>query len=171
MSEPFIAEVKMFGGNFAPRGYALCNGQILPIAQNTALFSLLGTTYGGNGQTTFGLPDLRGRSPLGFGSGPGLTPRSLGESSGSPTHTLTSTEMPTHSHALRAAAAATGGTPGAGVALAATATARVYRSATNTVPMAAPLGTTGGGQPHENRQPWLAVNFIIALQGIFPSRN
>ena len=171
MSEPFIAEVKMFGGNFAPRGYAFCNGQILSIAQNTALFALVGTIYGGNGQTTFALPDLRGRSPLGFGSGPGLTPRNLGETGGSPFHTLIPSEMPAHSHALRAADTATGGTPGTGVALAATATARVYRSATNTVPMAAPLTTTGGSQAHENRQPWLGVSFIIALQGVFPARN
>src|SRR3954453_18765030 len=102
MSEPFIGEIKLFAGNFAPRGYALCNGQLLAISQNPALFSILGTTYGGNGQTTFGLPDLRGRVPMHAGQGPGLTPRSLGEQSGTETVTLLSTQMPAHSHSLTA---------------------------------------------------------------------
>jgi microcystin-dependent protein len=171
MSDPFIAEIKMFGGNFAPRGYAFCNGQILPIAQNTALFSLLGTTYGGDGRVTFALPNLQGRSPLGFGQGPGLSPYSLGEQAGEDSHTLIASEMPAHSHELRAADTASTGTPGASVALAATATARLYRSPTNLVATAAPLAASGGGQPHPNRQPYLAVSFIIALQGVFPARS
>lgn len=172
MSDPFIGEVKLFGGNFAPRGWALCDGQLLAIAQNTALFSILGTTYGGDGRTTFGLPDLRGRSPIGAGQGPGLSPRTIGESGGATTSTLSAAQMPAHTHALRAAdGAATLGAPGPGVALAATSGAKVYRSATNLSPTAAPLTPTGGGQPHNNRQPYLALNFIIALQGFFPSRN
>ncbi|MBN8504016.1 MAG: phage tail protein [Burkholderiales bacterium] len=170
MSEPFIGEIRMFGGNFAPRGWALCNGQIISIAQNTALFSLLGTTYGGNGQTTFGLPNMQGRMPMHAGQGPGLTPRVLGEQVGAPTHTLTSAEMPAHTHGLNAAAAGTTGTPGPGVALAAG--AKVYRTpASNLVNMAAGTTSSGGGQAHENRQPYLAVTFIIAMQGVFPARN
>lgn len=171
MSEPFVAEITMFGGNFAPRGWALCNGQLLPINQNQALFSLLGTTYGGNGQTTFALPDLQGRMPLHAGQGPGLPPFMLGESAGAPQHSLSAAEMPSHGHALNASAgAATTGTPGGGAVLAA-AGASAYRDPTNLVPMGAPLASTGGGQPHENRQPSQGLNFIIALQGIFPSRN
>ena len=172
MSEPFLGEVKMFGGNFAPRGYALCDGQLMPIAQNTALFSLLGTTFGGDGRTTFGLPDLRGRSLLYAGNGPGLSIRVLGQKAGQASVTLTSAQMPAHTHQLRASSAtASTGTPGATVALAATATASVYRADTSLVATAAPLANSGGGQAHENRQPWLGVNFIVALQGIYPSRN
>ncbi len=170
MSSPFIGEIRMFGGNFAPRGWAFCNGQTIPIAQNTALFSLLGTTYGGDGRSTFALPDLRGRMPMQHGNGPGLTPRVLGQADGAPTHTLTSAEMPAHGHPLNAAAAGTTGTPGASVALASG--VKAYRSpASSPVSMAAGLAPTGGGQAHENRQPYLGVTFIIATQGIFPARN
>jgi microcystin-dependent protein len=171
MSEPFIAEVKLFAGNFAPRGWAFCNGQILSIAQNTALFSLLGTTYGGNGTTTFALPDLRSRSPISAGQGPGLPNYQLGQTGGVAAVTLLAGQLPAHNHSLAAAGAATTGTPSSGVALATTATAKVYRGPTNLTTMALPLTSTGGNQAHENRQPYLGLNFIIALQGIYPSRN
>ncbi|MBA4175050.1 MAG: phage tail protein [Leptothrix sp. (in: Bacteria)] len=172
MSEPFIGEVRVFAGSFAPRNWAFCDGQLLPIAQNQALFSILGTTYGGDGRTNFALPDLRGRMPTHAGQGPGLTPHTLGERSGQPAVTLTAAQMPSHTHTLRAAdGGATTGTPGPGVAMAATAGAKVYRAASNLVATAAPLASTGGAQAHENRQPFLGVNFIIALFGIFPSRN
>ena len=171
MSEPFLAEVKVFAGNFAPRGWATCDGQLLPISQNTALFSLLGTTYGGNGQTNFALPNLQGRMPIGAGQGPGLTDRQLGEAGGEAAVTLNAAEMPQHGHALNGTSNATTGTPGSGVVLAATTGAKVYRAATNPTPMAAPLAATGSGQPHANQQPYQAVLFIIAMQGIFPSRN
>lgn len=171
MSEPFVAEVRMFAGNFAPRGWALCNGQLLAISQNQALFSLLGTIYGGNGTTTFALPNLQGRMPTHFGQGPGLSHRVQGEAGGSTSVTLTTAQIPAHNHALRAAATADTGTPSAAVALAATASARTYAPAANLVTMGAALGNTGGGLGHENRQPFLGVNFIISLVGIYPSRN
>jgi microcystin-dependent protein len=172
MSEPFLGEIRMAGFNFAPRGWAFCNGQLLMIAQNTALFSILGTTYGGNGTTTFGLPNLQGRSPMGWGQGPGLSNRVLGETGGEETHTLTLNEMPAHPHTLNATGATgTTGTPGNTVTLAATSGANVYRPDTNTVAMGAGLTPSGTNLPHDNRQPCLAVSFIIALQGIFPARN
>lgn len=170
MSEPFIGEIRMFGGNFAPRGWAFCNGQTISIAQNTALFSLLGTTFGGDGRSTFSLPNMQGRMPMHAGQGPGLTPRTLGEAVGTPTHTLTSAEMPAHTHGLNAAPAGTTGTPGGSVALAAG--AKAYRTpASNLVSMAAGTTSSGSGQAHDNRQPYLGVTFIIAMQGIYPSRN
>lgn len=172
MSEPFVGEIRMGGFNFAPRGWAFCNGQLLAISQNTALFSLLGTTYGGNGQTTFGLPNLQGRAPVGLGAGPGLTNRQLGALGGEATHTLTANEIAQHSHTLHASTgAASTGTPGNTVTLAATSGAKVYSAATNTVAMGAGLSIAGGSLPHENRQPYLAITFVIALQGIYPSRN
>lgn len=171
MAEPFIGEVRIFAGNFAPRGYAQCNGQLLPISQNTALFSILGTTYGGNGTTTFALPNLQGKSPLHSGQGAGLSPYALGQTGGEAAHTLNAAELPSHRHTLRASSAATGGTPGPGVVLAATSGAKIYRGATNLVPMATGLSASAGNQPHENRQPYLTLNFIIAVQGVFPSRN
>jgi microcystin-dependent protein len=171
MSDPFIGEVKIFAGTFAPRGWAFCDGQVLPIAQNTALFSLLGTTYGGDGRTTFALPNLGNRMPMHAGHGPGLTPRSLGEASGDAAVTLTTAQIPAHGHELRGTtAAATDKAPSAAVALAVT-PSNVYRSATNLVASSAPLAASGGGQPHENRQPYLKVGFIIALQGIYPARS
>jgi microcystin-dependent protein len=182
--EPFIGTVMWFGGNFCPRGWAATNGQILSIAQNTALFSLLGTTYGGNGQTTFALPDLRGRIAVHDGQGPGLTPRTLGEVYGSETHTLTVTEMPSHTHSaspqfVMRAAGGNGATPApAGNTLADTRTARIYSTAPSNVDLGTTslsaqttVGPTGGNQPFENLQPYLAVTACIALEGIYPSRN
>ena len=168
MSDPFIAEIRIFAGNFAPRSWAFCNGQLLPIAQNTALFSLVGTTYGGDGRTTFGVPNLQGRHPMHPGSGPGLTPRRLGETGGASTHTLTEAEMPAHSHTSRAVStAATTGTP-------TTSTSRAVPSS-NTYGPATDLEAMGDeeglGQAHTNLQPYLVLNFIIALQGSFPSRS
>jgi microcystin-dependent protein len=166
----------MFAGNFAPRGWALCNGQVLSIAQNTALFSLLGTTYGGNGTSNFQLPDLQGRLPLGQGNGPGLSPYVLGEMTGAESVTLTPANLPAHTHALLADAA-TVGTPTespAGNALAATQRNEtpIYTSATPTVALdPRSVGETGGSLPLSTFQPAVALNFIIALQGIFPSRN
>lgn len=169
MSEPFIGEVKIFSGDFAPRFWAFCDGQLLPIQQNQALFSLLGTTYGGNGTTNFALPNLRERAPMHFGTGPGLSARQLGESGGEAAVTLQASQIPSHNHTLRGAAAASTGTPSNSVVPGAG--PKVYRSATNLTPMSASLTATGGGQAHENRQPYLGLTFIIALQGIFPSRN
>jgi microcystin-dependent protein len=170
MSLPFIGEVRLFGGNFAPRGYAFCNGQILSIAQNTALFSILGTTYGGNGQTTFALPDLRGRVPVGFGQGPGLSSRTLGETIGTETVTLTANEIPLHGHAMQALSGAANAGQGPSTSLG-TATAALYGSGPTQVLAGAGLSASGGGQAHNNMAPSLAVHFIIALEGVFPSRN
>lgn len=171
MSDPFVGEVMMFAGNFAPQGWADCNGQLLPISQNDALFSLIGTTYGGDGIQTFALPDLRGRTPVHAGSGPGMSTRTLGETGGSESVTLSAAQMPSHTHTLRAAAAASTGTPGSTVALAQTSGAKVYRAPSNPATMGNGLASAGGGQPHDNRQPYLGVRFIMALEGIYPSRN
>ncbi|KAB7731171.1 phage tail protein [Rudanella paleaurantiibacter] len=172
--EPYLAQIIMFAGNFAPRGWAFCQGQILAITQNTALFSLIGTTYGGNGQTTFGLPDLRGRAPIGVGQGPGLPNINWGGQGGAPTHTLISTEMPAHNHSLNASSQAGNTAAPANAFLAATGSLDPeYRS---TLDSAVPLGTNsmsvvGGSQPHNNMQPYLGMNFIICTTGIYPSRN
>jgi microcystin-dependent protein len=172
MADPFIAEIRIVPFNFAPRGWALCNGQLIPIAQNTALFSLLGTTYGGDGRTNFALPDLQGRSAMHPGQGPGLSLRDLGESGGSATVALLASAIPAHTHTLNASATASSGTPGAAVALAGTASAPVYRAPTAVVNMAdTALSPAGGGQPHNNRQPYLGVNHVIALQGVYPPRS
>jgi microcystin-dependent protein len=169
MSTPYLAEIRITSFEFAPEGWALCNGQLLPIVQNTALFSLLGTTYGGNGTTTFALPDLRGRAPLHFS---GTHP--LGQAGGEESHALTAGEMPAHVHALRASSkAAASSSPNGGV-LAAIGRGGMpaYAGATSLVPLnPAAIDASGDGQPHENRPPFLAVNFVIALQGIFPSRS
>lgn len=181
MSEPYIGEIRLFAGNFAPRGWAFCNGQSQSIAQNTALFSLLGTTYGGNGQTTFNLPDLRGRVPLNQGQGPGLSVYTIGEAAGVETVALTTAQMPAHSHVLNATTA-TGSvtTPGSTVMLATPVEAGVKTSlyvvpgtsTVNQAPMAAQsISPTGGSQPHENMMPFQSLNYIIAVEGIFPSRN
>lgn len=173
--DPFIGEITMFAGNFAPRGYALCQGQILPIAQNTALFSILGTTYGGNGQTTFGLPDLRGRVPTGQGQGPGLPAVQLGELAGLPSHTLLTTEMPAHNHIIRTVAndgneSAPTGYPA--IATVNGATVSAYSTANPDASLNPnALTAAGGSQPFDIRQPYLGINFIIALEGVFPSRN
>jgi microcystin-dependent protein len=176
MSSPFIAEIKMCGYNFAPRGYAFCNGQILSIAQNTALFSLLGITYGGNGQTTFGLPNLQGRAPLGAGTGPGLSPYVIGQAAGTATVTLLSSEMPAHTHLPQGNSSGGDSTSPSGKVWAADAATRspqpLYSVGAPNIPMsAAAIGITGGNQPHQNQQPYLAISFIIALQGVFPTRN
>lgn len=175
MQDPWLGEIALVAFNFAPVGWALCNGQLLSIAQNTALFSLLGTTYGGDGQTTFALPNLQSRVPLHFGQGPGLSAYALGQTVGVESVTLQTTQIPSHTHSYTPQANSGGGTaPGpAGALWAASATGdTLYKpGASNTSMAAQTLGSTGGGQPHENRQPILALNFVIALQGIFPSRN
>jgi len=173
MSDPFIAEIKIFAGNFAPRGWAFCNGQLLPISQNTALFSIIGTTFGGDGRTTTALPNLQGRAPMHPGSGPGLTTRRLGESSGVETVTLSEAQMPNHSQAIQAMdSPADDDDPGPNKSLARPVGADTYGLASSLVPMAQEsLGQAGGSQPHNNMQPYLATNFIIALVGLYPSRS
>lgn len=177
MSDPYVGEIRAVGFNFAPTGWALCNGQLLPISQNTALFSILGTNYGGDGKSTFGLPDLRGSFPLGQGDGPGLSPHFVGEQGGAATVTLLQTEMPNHTHTVAAATAA--GTQ-ASPENAVWGQARYGRvadlqyvppggSAAAMSPQA--LQPAGGSQPHNNMPPFLTVNFIIALFGIFPPRS
>jgi microcystin-dependent protein len=171
MAEPFLAEIKMFGSNFAPRGYAFCNGQILSIAQNTALFSLLGTTFGGNGQTTFALPNMQSRVPVHWGQGPGLPNRTLGEQGGEENHTLINSEMPAHNHLVNATnATATAVTPG-GNLVAVSSKAYMSTNVGNTVLNASTVSAAGGNQPHMNMQPYLGLTFIIALAGIYPSRT
>jgi microcystin-dependent protein len=161
----------MFGGNFAPRGWALCQGQILSIAQNTALFSLLGTTYGGNGQTTFALPDLRGRAPVGQGQGPGLSSYDLGEVTGTESTTLQINNMPQHTHQLFATSQdANSGKP-SGKFLAVTSASTYNATGDGTAMSPQAVAPVGGNIPFSNIQPVLCVNFIIALEGIFPSRN
>ena len=171
MSEPFIGQIIMFGGNFAPRSWAFCNGQLLSIAQNTALFAILGTTYGGNGQTTFALPDMRGRSPKHPGQGPGLSSYDLGESAGVESTTLTINNMPTHNHLITGSSTDGDQTKLNGRVLATT-TSNTYANSGSDATMAATaVSLTGGSQPFSILNPYLCVNFIIALQGIFPSRN
>lgn len=172
-SDPFLAQITMFGGNFAPRSWAMCDGQLLAISQNTALFSLLGTTYGGDGRTTFGLPDMRGRVPMHPGSGPGLTPRKLGQKFGVESVTLTAAQMPAHNHNVQASKGAGNATSPAGNLLASAPENKQYLSGGSPNVTMGGDGTTatGGGQPHTNMQPSLCVNFIIALQGVYPSRN
>ena len=173
MSEPFIAEIKIFAGNFAPRGWAFCNGQLLPIAQNTALFSLIGTTYGGDGRTTTALPDLQGRAPMHPGQGPGLTNRRLGERGGTETVTLTEAQMAAHNHTAQGSSS-TGNSNSPGGHLMARGVGRganLYHNAPSATGAMVTPGNTGGGQPHTNLQPFLAMNFIIALVGLYPSRS
>jgi microcystin-dependent protein len=175
MSEPFIAEVRIWALNFAPRGWAFCNGQLLPIAQNTALFSLVGTIYGGDGRTSFGLPDLQGRAAMHPGRGPGLTDRRLGERGGAATATLTEAQMPSHTHKLQASTSdADSSSPAGNVPAKTAAPVNLYR----TNPGGAAFQDTametkaaGGGQPHNNMQPYLGLNFCIALVGLYPSRS
>jgi microcystin-dependent protein len=168
--DPFVAEIRVFPYTFAPRGWALCNGQLLPISQNTALFSLLGTMYGGDGRSTFALPDLRGRVPMMHGQGPGLSAHYPGEAGGSETVTLQPTEVPGHTHAL----GAHGGDP-ADVAIpnpnAVLAAANgAYQASANVQLHASALAPAGGDQPHNNLMPYVTFNFCIALQGIYPAR-
>jgi len=166
MSEPFLAEVRMVGFNFNPRGWAFCDGQILPINQNQSLYSLLGTTYGGDGRTSFALPDLRGRTPLHKGDG-----YQLGQKSGAETVTLTAAEMPNHSHALRASSSPGDKRGVTGRVLASAEMYRNYEAATNTSLRSGSITNAGGGQAHNNMQPFQTLSFVIALQGLFPSRN
>jgi microcystin-dependent protein len=174
MADQFVAEIRIFPFNFPPTGWATCDGQILAISQNTALFSLLGTNYGGDGKSNFGLPNLQGSVPLhaGSGGGPGLTPFFVGETGGVETVTLLQTEMPQHSHNLMAAAIpANLKTPAAGVALSRTGGGSTYTNSANLGAMnPATLTTVGGNLPHNNLMPYLVLTFCIALQGIFPPR-
>jgi microcystin-dependent protein len=170
MSEPFLGQIYLVPYNFAPRGFAFCAGQILPIAQNTALFSLLGTTFGGNGQTTFALPDLRGRVPVGTGQGPGLSSINLGELAGSETATLTQSQMPAHGHLAGVSQAAAGSTRPANQ-VPATGPASYGPTPDGSTFNPAFVQSTGGGQPFSIRSPYLGLNYVIALEGIFPSRN
>jgi microcystin-dependent protein len=175
MADPFVAEIRIFPFNFAPKGWAWCDGQLLPLSQNTALFSLLGTTYGGNGKSNFALPDLQGRAPMHPGQGPGLSLHDLGETGGSETVTLLESEIPSHSHALRASVEdATQGSLTPGISLAQTVNGNLYQTVTNTnvVNMnPSALAPAGGDQPHNNMQPFLTFYFNIALQGVFPPRG
>lgn len=169
----YIAQVILFAGTFAPRNWAYCEGQLLAISQNTALFSLIGTTYGGDGRTTFALPDLRGRVVVGAGSGPGRTPRSIGQASGSETVTLTVSELAAHNHNVSPLAKNGGGddtNPG-GNKWMATASTDLYADSNNATMGASPSTNTGGNQPHNNMQPWLCINYVICLAGIYPSRS
>ena len=173
MTQPFIGQISMTGFNFAPKGWALCDGQLLSIAQNTALFSLIGTTYGGNGQTTFGLPNLQSRSPMHQGTGPGLTPRSEGEMSGSETVTLVSSQMPMHNHLARATSqpGTTQSPAGNYWAKESEGVTTNYASTANGTMNPGAIGLAGGSQPHRNMQPYLVISFAIALYGVYPSRN
>lgn len=171
MSNPYIGEVRIFAGNFAPAGWAFCDGAVLPISQYDTLFALVGTTYGGDGQQTFALPDLRGRVPIHQGTGPGLSNRVIGELAGSETVTLTTGQMPTHTHVLRASGGLSNGSAGRVGVLAATAV-NMYTVLPPTTPMAPQAITSlGGSQPHENMAPFVGINYIISLFGVFPSQN
>lgn len=173
MADPFVAEIRIFPFNFAPQGWAWCDGQLLPLSQNTALFSLLGTTYGGNGKSNFALPDLQGRAPMHPGQGPGLSLHDLGEQGGVETVTLLSTEIPVHSHTLSAATTTAESYLPTGRLLGASQNATTWQTSTaSLVPAAAEaVGLAGGGQPHNNMQPYLTFYFCIALQGVFPPRT
>jgi microcystin-dependent protein len=171
LSEPFLGEIRIFGFNFAPQGWAMCAGQLLPISQNTALFSLLGTFYGGDGITTFALPDLRGRVPMSLGQGPGLSNYYQGEVSGAESHTLLTSQMPGHSHGV-VANGGTGTTTRPDGAVPARTGSNLYAAAPDGTAMnAGMIASTGGSQPFALHQPFLVLNLCIALQGIFPSRN
>jgi len=171
MADPFVAEIRIFGFNFAPTGWAQCNGQILPISQNTALFSLLGTTYGGNGKSTFALPDMQGNAPMHPGQGPGLSLHDLGETGGSEFVTLLQSEMPAHPHIAKGSSDDDDSTIPAGHAYGQLSV--VYApSASPLIAMAPQILTPAGGDlPHNNMQPYLVLNFCIALQGVFPPRT
>ncbi|MFQ6030155.1 MAG: phage tail protein [Dehalococcoidia bacterium] len=166
MAEPFLGEIRIFGFNFAPRGWAQCDGQLLPIAQNQSLFAVLGTTYGGDGRTSFALPDLRGRSPMHEGNS-----HTLGEKSGAETVSLTANEVPSHTHNLQASSANAGTFVPTGMVLAANNAADYYDETPNVNMNSAAVSNGGGNQGHETMQPYLALNFCIAISGLFPSRN
>jgi microcystin-dependent protein len=168
MAEPFLSEIRLMSFGFAPKGWAQCNGQLLPINQNQALFSLLGTTFGGDGRVNFALPDFRGRVGIEVGNG-----HTLGERGGEQAHTLSVAELPTHTHTLQAASGAgTTAIPGAGVVLSSSANYEAYRTPSSLTTLTpSTVGNAGGSQAHLNMQPFLTINFCIALQGIFPSPN
>ena len=170
-AEPFIGEIRMFAGAFAPRDWAFCDGQILSIAEHTALFSLLGTTYGGDGRSTFGLPDLRGRVPMHKGAGPGLSPRYLGQVGGYERVGLSVSQMPAHTHQARASSEAPDTNSPEGAVPAEKVRTNLYSIESADVDMgASAISSTGGSQPHDNMPPFLSINYIIALQGLYPSR-
>lgn len=172
ISDPTIGQITMFAGNFAPRNWAFCDGQLLPISENSALFSILGTTYGGDGRTTFGLPDLRSRVPIHAGRGPGLTERRLGAKGGSETNSLTQNQLPSHSHSLQGTSEpGTSNSPDGNIPAVNRDGILHYGSTANVGMGSGSIGETGGGQPVNNMQPYLGINYIIALQGIFPSRS
>lgn len=173
MSEPFVGEIRMFAGNFAPRGWAFCDGQLLAVSQNDALFSLLGTIYGGDGRTTFGLPELRGRIPIHAGSGPGLSSRQLGAKGGAEKVSLTVNQLPSHTHQMKASSDSGSAASPNNSTVGRTANFDLFRAngtpgvnmSTNAIP------NVGGGQSHTNLQPFLCIHFVIALLGIYPSRH
>ncbi|MBE9461796.1 phage tail protein [Dyadobacter subterraneus] len=170
--DPFIAEIRIFPFNFAPNGWAFCDGQILPLSQNTALFSLLGTTYGGDGKSTYGLPDLRGRAPMHPGQGQGLSLRDLGETNGVESVALLESEIPAHSHTIRITNAPGQVSTASGNMLAQSQHGTIYSSSPPNVNMSAgSIAPTGGNQPHNNMMPYLTFYFCIALQGVFPPRH
>lgn len=179
--DQFIGEIRIFAGNFAPRYWAFCDGQLLPISQNTALFSLLGTTYGGNGQTNFALPNLNGRTPIGYGQGPGLSLRDLGESGGSDNVTLVTSELPSHQHSMITSgsvslpASSVAGNSDSPVNTNAANVTNAYSASAGsnmkTTDYTIELSATGSSQPHNNLQPYVVVRYIIALQGIYPPRQ
>ncbi|GGD83835.1 microcystin dependent MdpB family protein [Emticicia aquatilis] len=177
MDQPFIGMIAMFGFNFPPKGWALCNGQLLSIQTNSALFALFGTTYGGDGRVTFGLPNLQGRVPIGMGQGAGLSPYSQGEMAGTENVTLLSTQIPAHNHLMTASGDGPTQATAAGASLASQARTggtmpTIYTNvSTSPVPMASATSMAGGNQPHSNMQPYLAINYSVALVGLFPSRN
>ena len=173
MADAFIGEIRIFGGNYPPNGWALCNGQILPIQQNTALFSLLGTTYGGDGRRTFALPNLAGRMPIGVGQGPGLSDHYWGETGGSASTTLSQQQIPTHSHVPMASTAVASSNSASNAVLARAITPNPPYHAPDNLQALGPgaLGASGGSQAHNNLQPYLELNFIIALYGVYPPRG
>lgn len=175
MATPYLGEIMIFAGNFAPKGYAFCNGKLLSISQNQALYSILGTTYGGDGVNTFALPDLRGRAPLSSGQGQGLSNRPLGQSSGEETHTLVVNELPMHLHTFNAANTAGDQPTPAGNFLAndSSGGTPIYnpQPSTGTTAAGSAIGQAGNSMPHDNRQPYLAISYVIALNGVYPSHN
>lgn len=171
--DPFVGEIRLFAGNFAPQNWAFCNGQLLPISQNTALYSLLGTQYGGDGKVNFALPNLQGRVPLHHGQGPGLTNRSIGQEAGSAAVTLLESELPSHSHVPGSQSVTNGVTDPTGAVWtnsAGLSGQRIYGTAPDTPMSPTALQPSGGSFPHNNMQPYLGLNFIIALQGVYPPR-
>lgn len=170
-TEPFIGEIKLFAGNFAILGHAYCNGTLMSIAQNSALFSLIGTIYGGDGMTTFALPDLRGRIPIGMGSGAGLTARTIGQTGGSENVTLTINQIPAHNHSLNCNSAAANAVNPSGNFWAAQPHLVQFATTGSSAMKSNALSNSGGSQPHTNLHPTLTINYLIALEGLYPSRN